>query len=145
MLFFVSVWICEEYKRHTLRYLGIVVDDGVVDPEGEVKKRSDTRFEWFVSVRGFTQRCAVTLRCGNACQRGVPFPAHWATALRCTGLEQKAHSATCSVRGVTDVTCSVLGLPKPTTVPLAGIMCVPGGVAAVNEWPPAGLLTGSAG
>jgi len=85
------------------RYLG-VVENGVVSFSDKAQRRNDVRYEWVVHVSGREERSEATVRCDNACKRGAPFPEHWATALRCTGLEQKARSAASGVRGVTDVT-----------------------------------------
>ena len=114
------------------RYVGV---DGVYDLSVRPKRRSQVQFEWNIKVRSYDERFEETVRCDNACVRGVAFPEHWKTALRCMGLTKKADEATAAARSMSEnehVDCKLLGLPKPVTVPIAGTFGMSGSVVALQ-------------
>ena len=61
----------------------------------------------------------VTARCNHVCERGVPLPEHWKTALRCLSLAQIVDQTVCTVRStdprLSDLSCYVAGAPKSKT------------------------------
>ena len=109
--------------------------DGAYDVNARPKLRSDVQYEWNIKTQGYDERFEETLRCDNACARGVTFPEHWKTALRCIGFAKKAYEATSAARASSKsehVDCSLLGLPKAAPVPIAGTFGVPGSVVALQ-------------
>ena len=109
--------------------------DGAYDVNARPKLRSDVQYEWNIKTQGYDERFEVTLRCDSACARGVTFPEHWKTALRCIGFAKKAAEATRAARASSKsehVDCSLLGLPRTAPVPIAGTLGVPGSVVALQ-------------
>ena len=92
-------------------------------------------FEWCISVRGYEERSAVILQCNHARGRWVPLPESWRAGLRNVGLVEKAEAAARKVQrrsDIRDVKCVVLGLPRPSPLPDAGVSGVPGAVAQLQ-------------
>ena len=112
------------------KYLGVDCN-GAPDLAAKAKTRSLLYFAWHVRIFEYSESHALTTRCDNACNQGVAFPEHWKTALRCVGLAKKAAAATAAARISSSnehVECSLLGLPKPASVPIAGTAGAPGSV-----------------
>ena len=93
------------------------------------------QFEWNIKLQSYDDRFEETVRCDHACDRCVAFPEHWKTALRCVGLTKQAAEATAAARSMSEsdhVDCTLLGLPKPVAVPIAGTLGMPGSVVALQ-------------
>ena len=122
----------DERQFLVTRYVGV---DGAYDVNARPKDRSDVHFEWNIKVRRYDERFEVTLRCNNACVRGVAFPEHWKSALRCIGFAKTAAEVTTAARAWSKnehVDCTLLGLPKAAPLPIAGTPGMPGSVVVVQ-------------
>ena len=78
--------------------------------------RPDLIFRWVIAMEDDIHECEVSVRADNASERGVPFPDVWRNAMRCTDLGSRAAEAGRAleaVEGVSDITCSLIGVPKP--------------------------------
>ena len=110
---------CEQL---TCEYCGIAADgeEYVIDefPTG----RSVLAYVWRACVGGHHEHTVVRVRCDNASTRGVPFPKHWQTALRCSNLQTMADDAAKAARDELGggIACKLIGVAKRTTLPEPG-------------------------
>ena len=58
------------------RFLGAAGDDSI-EVDGKLSKNTTAAFEWRMECEGVDERRRADVRCDNACERGVPFPAAW--------------------------------------------------------------------
>ena len=73
-------------------------------------------FHWAITIDDEIYECDVSVRADHASERGVPFPTPWHNAARCGDLSSRAAEAGRAleaVEGVSDITCSLIGVPKP--------------------------------
>ena len=103
-------------------YRGIATDTEEYVTNELPTLRSTIAYEWHVSVGVHHEQTVVLVRCGNASERGVPFPKTWHTALRCANLEDIANEAGKAARNEVggDITCKVLGVCKKASLPEPG-------------------------
>ena len=90
-------------------------------------------FEWRIVVSDFDERREVTVRCEAACDRKVPFPNDWNTAIRCTLLTDKAKQSVKDFKNktrATEIECAFVGLPK--SCPVASTAGVPGSLVSLK-------------
>ena len=127
------------FSHLSCEYLGVAAADGSADPNAIATKRCTLAFEWQVRSVGINEKARVTARCGHASNRGVPFPAHWQTALKCQRLSLVARSAAEEARAEIgrEVDCMVVGVVKEPsstssdeTVP-GNILLLESGVARI--------------
>ena len=114
-------------------YRGVAAADGSADPNAIATKRCTLAFEWQVRSVGINEKARVTARCGHASNQGVPFPAHWQTALKCQALSSLANSAAEEARAEIgrEVLCMVVGVVKgPSSTP--SNETVPGNILALE-------------
>ena len=89
----------------TCRYLGVVSGEDSIEADGLLARRAKVAFEWRMAGPGVEQHCRVDARCGDACSRGVPFPAAWRyTASRMAEAASKAVARAAAPAGVS-ITC----------------------------------------
>ena len=53
-----------------------------VASDAKIKKNTVVDFEWHIVIDGFDERHITQIKCDTACDRKVPFPEHWRTAVR---------------------------------------------------------------
>ena len=89
----------------TCRYLGVVSGEDSIDADGLLVRRAKVAFEWRMTGPCVEQHCRADARCGDACSRGVPFPAAWRyTAARMAEAASKAVARAAAPEGVR-ITC----------------------------------------
>ena len=117
------------FDHLTCEYRGVAAADDVRDPKANVSQRSKLVYEWRVCAAGVDENTLVTVRCDHASDRGVPFPAHWQTALKCQQLTSLSKSAAEEARAEIgrDVYCKVVGIVKATS-PASSDGAVPGNI-----------------
>ena len=75
----------------------------------ELRRASEVVFRWRFRGAGHDEVADVTARCNNVCERGVPLPESWTTALKCLSLLRISHDTVEHIRsterGLTDVSC----------------------------------------
>ena len=84
---------------------------------------------------GYDERYLAHIRCDHAFDRGVPFPEHWLTAMRCAKLQQIADASVRELQDETVVTsleCVVLGVPKGCVAPENGVEGVVGSTVCLK-------------
>ena len=127
------------FAHLSCEYRGVAGADGVTDLQAKASRRSTLVYEWRVSAAGVNEKSLVTVRCGNASDRGVPFPDSWQTALKCQELTSVAKSAAEEARAEIgrEVDCMVVGVVKEPsstssdeTVP-GNILLLESGVARI--------------
>ena len=69
------------FAHLSCEYRGVAGADGVTDLQAKASYRSTLVYEWRVCAAGVNEKSLVTVRCGHASDRGVPFPDSWQTAL----------------------------------------------------------------
>ena len=85
-----------------------------------VSNRSQVSFEWHVQSQGFEDVQRVTLKCGNALSRGIPFPATWRAAthfLHVNEVAKRSADEESRARGLPSLRCAVLGRAKSFPLP----------------------------
>ena len=55
-------------------FRGVCDEAGIIDPNAKILQASLCSFEWRVHSGGVDEDDIVTVRCDNACVKGVPFP-----------------------------------------------------------------------
>ena len=96
--------------------------------------RPDLIFCWAIAIEGKIRESEVCARADNASERGVPFPAPWHNAVRCGDLSSRAAGAGRAleiVEGVSEISCSLVGVPKPCRAPSGDEHC-PGAIVALR-------------
>lgn len=96
--------------------------------------QSSLAFRWEITIDDESHEREVSVRADNASERGVPLPAAWQNAMRCSDLSSRAEAACLaleSVDGVSEVTCSLIGVPKPCCTPSGDEPC-PGTILALH-------------
>ena len=107
------------FDHLSCEYRGVCID-GLANLDAVATKRCTLAFEWQVRSVGINEKARVTARCGHAINQGVPFPAHWQTALKCQALSSLANSAAEEARAEIgrEVNCMVVGVVKgPSSTP----------------------------
>ena len=101
---------------------------------GRLGKQSRALFEWYVEGGGHASKAEVDVNCKDAARRGVPFPVHWRTAIRCSCLGATIENSVQKLRdmGVASPSLRMLGVPKRSPPPLLGTTLVPGAVAQLQ-------------
>ena len=87
-------------------------------------QNSNLVFNWAIGIDGSVYEFEVCVRADNASERGVPFPEHWRTAFGCRDLGRRAQEAGRkleAVDGVSDLNCSIAGMPKACRLPGDGL------------------------
>ena len=99
-----------------------VVKDGACDINVRATHRGTIAYEWRVCACGYDEKALVNVRCGNACERGVPFPEGWQTAVRCSNLQTVAEDAAKAARDEIggEIACKLLGVAMRTALPEPG-------------------------
>ena len=102
------------FDHPSCEYRGVAAADGVTDRDANVTKRCTLVYEWQVRSGEIHEKAIVRVICHNASRRGVPFPDHWQTALKCQQLTALAQSAAEEARAEIgrDVDCKVLGVVR---------------------------------
>lgn len=127
------------FAHLSCEYRGVAGADGVTDLQAKASYRSTLVYEWRVCAAGVNEKSLVTVRCGHASDRGVPFPDSWQTALKCQQLTSVAKSAAEEARAEIgrEVDCMVVGVVKgpsstssDETVP-GNILLLESGVARI--------------
>jgi hypothetical protein len=100
-------------------YRGVVKDDGACDINERATFRGTIAYEWRVCACGYDEKALVSVRCGNASDRGVPFPDGWQTAVRCSNLQTVAEDAAKAARDEIggEIACKLLGVAMRTAIP----------------------------
>ena len=91
-------------------------------------------FRWEITIDDESHQCDVTVRADHASERGVPIPAAWQNAMRCRDLSSRAEEAGRALKavdGVSDLSCSLIGVPKLCCAPSGGEHC-PGSIVALR-------------
>ena len=122
------------FDHLTCEYRGVAAADGVTDLQANVAHRSTLTYEWRGCAAGTNEKTLVTVRCGAASHRGVPFPANWQTSLKCQQLTCLAKSAAEEARAEIgrDVDCKVVGVVKGPS-PASSDETVPGTILALEN------------
>ena len=63
-------------------FRGVCDEEGNIDSDAKITKNSLASFEWTVRATNVDETCAVTVKCDNACVKGVPLPPSWKTAIK---------------------------------------------------------------
>ena len=115
-------------------YRGVAATDGVTDLQANAPYRSKLVYEWRVCAAGVNEKTLVTVRCGDASNRGVPFPDSWQTALKCQQLTSVAKSAAEEARAEIgrEVDCMVVGVVKGPSSPSSD-ETVPGNILLLES------------
>ena len=91
--------------------------EAVLEPGQELRRASEVVFRWRFRGAGHDEVANVTARCNHVCERGVPLPESWTTALKCLALlrivDNTVEHIRNTERGLTDVACYIAGVPKP--------------------------------
>ena len=103
-------------------YRGVVKGDGDCDINERATFRGTIAYEWRVCACGYDEKALVNVRCGHACERGVPFPEGWQTAVRCSNLQTVAEDAAKAARDEIggEIACKLLGVAMRTALPEPG-------------------------
>ena len=106
----------------TCEYLGVLTDDGF-KLEARPTLRSTVGHKW--SYRDNTVNVSQTkkARYDYSVEHGTSMPEQWKTALKCRRLSVIARESAALFEehsGLRDVTCRVIGLPRPVTIHLDG-------------------------
>ena len=121
---------------HTLYHINFICNcmyNRYIDEGVKVKQKTLVNFQWQVAIAGFSETQIIQTRCDVACDRTVPTPKHWETAIKCSSLHAKAKAAAEGVREHAEqVHCAFLGLPKTFDVPIAGTLNTPGAVVRLQ-------------
>ena len=107
-MFSLCISVCL-FVRAYVRYAG--------DADAALRPRDDLLFHWAITIDGEIHEFDVSVRADNASERGVPFPTHWHNAVRCGDLNSRAAEAGRAleaVEDVSDIKCSLIGVPKPS-------------------------------
>ena len=83
--------------------------------------RTILTFNWVIDANGDIRESAISVRADNAVERGVPLPENWHNPLRAMALlywaQEAGHTlASESGDGVSELSCSLAGIPKPCRV-----------------------------
>ena len=84
--------------RLTCEYRGVATDDDEHVTHELPTRRSTIAYVWHACAGGHHDEAVVKLRCDDVVRRGVPFPKHWHTALRCANLKAVANEAARAAR-----------------------------------------------
>ena len=108
--------------RLTCEYHGVATDDDEHVTHELPTRRSTIAYVWHACVGEHHEQTLVQVGCGNASDRGVPFPKHWHTALRCANLQAVGDEAAKAAREEIggEIDCKLLGVAKRTTLPEPG-------------------------
>ena len=106
----------------TCEYRGVATQDEEYVTNEIPARRSTIAYQWYVRVGGHHEQTVVKVRCDNADGKGVPFPKHWHTALRCANLQAVGDEAAKAAREEIggEIDCKLLGVAKRTTLPEPG-------------------------
>lgn len=90
-------------------------------------------FLWSAKTLDYQHGESVRVLAHNAFSKGVPLPTSWRTASSCLSLDEKANRSADAERSSAypDLTCEILGMPKPIAVPSTDAL-VPGGIVALQ-------------
>ena len=58
-------------------FRGVCDEEGNIDSDAKIKNNSLASFEWTVRATNVDETCAVTVKCDNACVKGVPLSPSW--------------------------------------------------------------------
>ena len=111
--------------RAYVRYVGAA--------DAALRPRDDLLFRWAITIDGEIHEFDVSVRVDTASERGVPFPTPWRNAVRCGDLNSRAAEAGRAleaVEDVSDIKCSLIGVPKPCCGP-SGDVTSPGAILAL--------------
>ena len=110
---------CEQL---TCEYRGLAKEDEEHVTNENPTGRSISAYVWHACVGGHHDEAVVKLRCDDVVRRGVPFPKHWHTALRCANLQAVGDEAAKAARDELggEIACKLLGVAKRTTLPELG-------------------------
>ena len=117
-------------------FKGINDEAGTVDPNLKITKNSEATFEWTARATNVDETCIVTVKCDNACVRGVPFPQPWRTAVKCLDLGDVAKASAARMKRqheAQEVECEMLGVPKPCPLPAADTTLQVGAVVTLQH------------
>ena len=95
-------------------------ENGVVLERGKLCKNVSVAFEWCARKPGWEERSVVMVKCDNAVNRGVAFPEHWRTVLRCGDLARLARKSAEQLRETLLMVANYAGYPR--AVPLIGVV-----------------------
>ena len=106
----------------TCEYRGVATHDEEYVTNEIPARRSTIAYQWNVRVGGHHEQTVVKVRCDNADGKGVPFPKHWHTALRCANLQAVGDEAAKAAREELggEIACKLLGVAVQTTPPEPG-------------------------
>ena len=114
--------------------MGLHVHDRHVGPAGVSTRTSILTFRWALALEDEIHESEVSVRADHASERGVPFPAAWYNALQCRDLSARAEEASGTIEavdGVSELSCSLIGVPKPRCAPSGNEPC-PGTIVALR-------------
>ena len=104
------------------------------DPRLVPMRRSSISFHWAIAMDGAIHEAEAHVRSDNVAERGVPLPEGWRVALSACDLGSRATEA-CSdleaVDDVSDLACSLAGVPKACTAGSDGELC-PGTIVPLH-------------
>ena len=122
------------FDHLSCEYRGVAAADGSADPNAIATRRCTLVYEWRVCAAGVNEKSLVTVRCGDASDRGVPFPNSWQTALKCQQLTSVAKSAAEEARAEIgrEVDCMVVGVVKGPSSPSSD-ETVPGNILLLES------------
>ena len=121
----VDMCMCVCLRAHG-RYIGVSGSASI--------SRPDLIFRWAIALEDEIHESEVSMRADHASERGVPLPPDWQNAMRCRDLSSRAEAAPRAleaVDGVSELSCSLIGVPKLCCAPSGGEHC-PGSIVALR-------------
>ena len=94
-------------------------------PEGKQRGIYSGSFRWRVELGGFRAEANVVVRLDHVGNTGILLPTGWKTALQLpdlTSVADEAVKATGARSGISDLTCTLLGMPRNNDVVRGGIV-----------------------
>lgn len=115
-------WLCRYVHVHVFRahgrYIGVGGSSSI--------SRPNLICRWAIALEDEIHESEVCVRADNASERGVPLPAAWQNALRCWDLSSRAEEAGRAleaVDGVSELSCSLIGVPMQCCAPSGDEPC----------------------
>ena len=104
-----------------------------VQEDVQITKNAEATFQWSAKTSDYERVEEVRVIARNANNQGVPLPTSWRTVSLCLPLDEMACRSADAERSAAypELTCEILGMPKPVAVPSTDDL-TPGNVVALR-------------